>query len=86
MRLYLIVCGPLRLTPSVHMASNPKGHAQGRMASLRASVPQETSDWFREQAEREGIPIQAVLAPVLNAYARGEITQGFTRQPGDVRK
>ena len=56
------------------------------MASLRASVPQETSDWFREQAEREGIPIQAVLAPVLNAYARGEITQGFTRQPGDVRK
>lgn len=54
--------------------------------SLRISVPAETGDWYRQQAAREGIPLQAVLAPVLNAYARGEIRQGFTQQPGDTAR
>lgn len=52
------------------------------MDTLRAAVPGETGQWFRDKAAREGIPLQAVLAPVLNAYARGEITQGFSQQPG----
>lgn len=52
------------------------------MDTLRAAVPGETGEWFRATAAREGISVQAVLAPVLNAYARGEIRQEFTQQPG----
>lgn len=56
---------------------------------LRANVPQATEDWFRNKAAREGVTIQSLVAPVLNAVARGEIQGGFTCVPephGNARK
>ena len=54
-------------------------HKPAGMDTLRAAVPIETARWFRDLAAKEGIAIQAVLAPVLNAYARGELRQQFVK-------
>lgn len=49
------------------------------MELLRATVPADTMAWFRQQAADQGIPIQSIVAPVLNAYARGVIQQSFNQ-------
>ena len=51
--------------------------------SLRISVPAETGDWYRQQAAREGIPLQSIIAPLLNAVARGQDPPVFYPLPGD---
>ena len=51
------------------------------MGQLKAGVPKATEQWFRDKAAREGIPMQSLIAPILNAVARGEITGGFSYTP-----
>jgi len=61
------------------MATAKKTKTEKGMESLKVSVPRETAEWFRARAAKEGIAIQAVTAPVLNAFARGEIKQEFSQ-------
>lgn len=51
-------------------------HQPGQMGSLRATVPASTEQWFRDLAAYEGISVQAVVAPVLNAYVREQQAGG----------
>jgi hypothetical protein len=48
---------------------------------LKANVPRSTEEWFRQKALKEGVPMQALIAPVLNAVARGEIQGGYAVAP-----
>ena len=60
----------------------PKNPLTGRtLCFLKVSIPQPTVDWLRDRAAREGVTLQSLVAPVLNAYARGEILGGFTVMP-----
>jgi hypothetical protein len=52
------------------------------MTVLKVTVPIEVSNFYDQQVQKYGGNRSAVAAPVLCAYARGEIKLGFTQQPG----
>ena len=51
------------------------------MVIIRAAVPVATAEFYRQLAAKEGIAISAIVAPLLNARARGEITNTFQQEP-----
>ena len=55
---------------------------------IKVSVPAETKAYFDKQAHREGVSVQSLVAPVLNAVARGEISRPFQFPDGsaDLRR
>jgi len=48
------------------------------MGIIKASAPLATCEFFQNLADKEGVTVQSLVAPVLNAYARGEIRRDFT--------
>ena len=60
----------------------PKKPQPGRsLCILKVNIPAVTVDWLRDRAAREGVTLQSLVAPVLNAFARGEILGGFSVVP-----
>jgi hypothetical protein len=55
-----------------------KTPASAGMGIIKASAPLATCEFFQSLADREGVTVQSLVAPVLNAYARGEIRRDFT--------
>lgn len=49
---------------------------------LKVYVPADVADHFEQQAQSYNTSVSAAASPVLCAYARGEIRQDFSRQPG----
>lgn len=59
------------------MTGSPNEAAKG-MDFLKVAVPAATAQWFRDKAATEGVSQQSLIAPVLNAVARGEIASSFS--------
>lgn len=53
---------------------------------IKVTVPEDVADFYDRQGQRVGGSLSGAASPVLCAYARGEIRQDFTQQPGtDLR-
>jgi hypothetical protein len=81
---------PLRtlFTPYLHplfMDNTPKAkRAQRGVDFIRVTMPATRADQLRKMAAEEGITVQALVAPILNSLAKGEVKHEYivaTPQP-----
>lgn len=59
----------------------PEKHKPGS-DYIKVSVPAGTKTYFDKLAASEGVSVQSLVAPVLNAVARGEISRLFQFEQG----
>ena len=62
--------------------SERKNRIPAGMKRISVTVPIYVADFFDTRATNYGGSVSAAAGPVLCAFARGEIRQDFTQQPG----